>query len=404
MQWSPQQDAALKKFTHWFKNRDEDDDQVFHLFGCAGTGKTTLTLELTQSVSGRVIFAAFTGKAASVMRKKGCSGAQTLHSLLYNVRNASKQRILELEQERAAILADAANYAAGEVQKELKRLEAEMAEARAMSRKPNWELNPYSDAREAALIVVDEVSMVDQRLGEDLLSFGKPVLVLGDPAQLPPVKGTGYFNTANPAVMLTEVHRHALDNPILHLATLARQGAELPLGSYGESSVIRRSALQGGETMNYDQVLVGKNVTRTMANNAMRSRLGRAGPLPQPGEKLVCLKNNREKGFLNGTLWEAVECAGDEDSVEITVKSEEGGEPITTIAAGEHFFGKTPERWGNDGIDEFTFGYALTTHKAQGSEWPGVYVVDESASFRADRNRWLYTAITRASERLLLVR
>ena len=69
--------------------------------------------------------------------------------------------------------------------------------------------------------------MVDEDLGRDLLSFGKPVLVLGDPAQLPPVKGGGFFTEAEPDVMLTEVHRQAADNPIIRAvhATSARAAA-----------------------------------------------------------------------------------------------------------------------------------------------------------------------------------
>ena len=90
MQWSPQQDAALLNFKRWYADRD--GEQVFYLFGYAGTGKTSIALELTQGIDGPVIFAAFTGKAASVMRRRGCGNAQTLHSLLYNVKNASKKR------------------------------------------------------------------------------------------------------------------------------------------------------------------------------------------------------------------------------------------------------------------------------------------------------------------------
>ena len=53
--------------------------------------------------------------------------------------------------------------------------------------------------------------------------------------------------------------------------------------------------------------------------------------------------------------------------------------------------------------DEFTYGYALTTHKAQGSQWDNVTLFDESYAFREHRDRWLYTALTRAAERVTVV-
>jgi exodeoxyribonuclease-5 len=395
MQWSPQQDAALKSFSNWFKNRGSE--QVYHLFGYAGTGKSSLALELSQNIKGNVLYAAFTGKAASVMRKKGCSGAQTLHSLLYNVKQASKKRLIEIEvelsrlthEEDAGVRAD---------------LEKERDELRKRAQQPSWDLNPYSPLREAALLVVDEVSMVGSDIGEDILSFNKPVLVLGDPAQLPPVKGTGFFDTESPEVMLTEVHRMALDNPVLALATRVRNGDRIVVGDYGDSRVVSRDRLAGGESIEHDQVLVGRNATRNAANKAMRARLGFTGDWPMAGEKLVCLRNNREKGLLNGTLWRANSAEYDGAFLELNVSPEEGGEGVATQAFPEPFLGLETPRWGARDIDEFTFGYALTTHKAQGSEWESVYIVDESSIARGDAHRWLYTALTRASQRVTLVR
>lgn len=403
MLWSPQQDAALLKFRNWWRDRSVDD-LIFHLFGFAGTGKTTLALELTEGIEGTVLFAAFTGKAASVMRRRGCGNAQTLHSLLYNAKKASQKRIIELEAQKMEYLQTSSEFSAGEVQREIARLDREIVEAKKAASRPSWELNPYSPVKDAALIVVDEVSMVDEKLGRDLLSFGKPVLVLGDPAQLPPVHGVGFFNTRDPEVMLTEVHRHALDNPVLHLATQVRLGNEIGFGTYGESRIVRAKELTGGEAMEYDQVLVGRNATRQKANNTMRRRLGHDSRYPLPGEKLVCLRNDRENGFLNGTIWRVERCNGDDDGLELAVTPEEGGPEVETMAYSEPFRYVDAPRWGAGGLSEFTYGYALTTHKAQGSEWPGVYIVDESSIARLDARRWLYTAITRASERVLLIR
>lgn len=395
MNWSPQQEVALRDFSHWWKNRGSE--QVYYLFGFAGSGKSTLARTLAEDISGTVLYGAFTGKAAAVMRRKGCPGATTLHSLLYNVKQGSQRELVELEVKIKALRdAEPVDQAA------LAQLIARRAELVKTVGAPRWSVNPDSPLKSATLLVVDEVSMVDARLGEDILSFGKPVLVLGDPAQLPPVKGAGFFMTDRPNTMLTEVHRTALDNPVLALATRVRNRESLALGDYGESRIVPRASLAGGETLEYDQILVGRNDTRRAANAAMRRRLGYAGTWPLPEEKLVCLRNNHELGLLNGTLWTVRSATSGEDCVDLTVESENGA-TVETVAFSEPFLGREAPRWSH-GLDEFDYGYALTTHKAQGSEWPGVYIVDESSVFRADAHRWLYTALTRASERVLVVR
>jgi exodeoxyribonuclease-5 len=149
MRFSPQQDGALCAANRWLR---APSAQVFRLFGYAGTGKTTLAKHLAAHIDGRVRFAAYTGKAAHVMRIKGCKDAGTLHSLIY--------------------------------------ICSETADG------PWFELTDQSPLAEAALLIVDECSMVDTRLGDDILSFGVPVLVLGDPEQLPPVRGAGFFTAA----------------------------------------------------------------------------------------------------------------------------------------------------------------------------------------------------------------
>ena len=200
MEWSPQQDEALKQVAAWLKR---GTPQVFRLFGFAGTGKTTLARHFAEGIDGEVAFGAYTGKAAHVLRQKGCADAATIHSLIY--------RPKAMEDEEA----------------------------------PLFTINRESAASKADLIVIDECSMVDEELGRDLLSFGVRVLVLGDPAQLPPVKGGGFFTEHEPDAMLTEVHRQARDNPIIRLSMEIREGAErLAVGDYGDSRVIRRADIE----------------------------------------------------------------------------------------------------------------------------------------------------------------
>jgi exodeoxyribonuclease-5 len=56
------------------------------------------------------------------------------------------------------------------------------------------------------------------------------------------------------------------------------------------------------------------------------------------------------------------------------------------------------------GVEEFDYAYALTVHKAQGSQWDDVLLFDQSHVFRKNRYRWFYTAITRAAKTITIVR
>jgi len=166
--------------------------------------------------------------------------------------------------------------------------------------------------------------MVDEALGKDLMSFGTPILVLGDPAQLPPVKGGGFFTEAEPDVMLTEIHRQAQDDPIIRLSEIVRSGGEVAYGQYGESRVIRRDEIDAADVLAADQVLLGVNRTRRLYNQRIRQLQGTAEALPVAGDKLVCLRNDRVKGLINGGLWRVETFSGlRKDFVRMTVKSED---------------------------------------------------------------------------------
>ncbi|WP_404406468.1 ATP-dependent RecD-like DNA helicase [Pelagibacterium halotolerans] len=362
--WSSQQDAALKAVSSWLN--DPAGKQVFRLFGWAGTGKSTLARHLAQDVD-TVKYAAFTGKAALVMRKRGCKGASTIHSLIYT-------RVSEKEGE------------------------------------PRFVLDPESPAADADLIVIDEVSMVDEALGLDLLSFGTKILVLGDPFQLPPVQGQGFFTAEEPDVMLTEIHRQARDNPIVRLSLDIREGRGLDYGTYGESKVVPRREVDQAEVLDADQVLVGRNKTRLHYNNRIRELKGLPADIPVKGDRLVCLRNNPQKKLLNGQIWSVAEIkkrAG--GTLELTIDPEDSDRTSVQTKVRTHlgfFTGDDAEMsWQlRRQYDEFTYGYCLTVHKAQGSQWDHVYLFDESFVFREEAQRWLYTGITRAAERITVVR
>ncbi|MFF2319947.1 ATP-dependent RecD-like DNA helicase [Agrobacterium sp. NPDC058088] len=375
MLFSPQQDEALKAVSRWLK---EGRTPVFRLFGYAGTGKTTLAKHFAENVDGEVLFAAFTGKAAQVLRSRGATNARTIHSLIYRPRG---EETVEDEETGKTSIA------------------------------PMFSINRQSPLAKAALIIIDECSMVDEQLGKDLMSFGTPILVLGDPGQLPPVSGGGFFTEQEPDYLLSEIHRQAKDNPIIHLAMDVREGREIMRGDYGAAQVISKSEVTQSLVLEADQVLVGTNRTRRRYNQRLRELKGFSADYPQSGDKLVCLRNDPAKGLLNGSLWQVMSSSREtvKPGINLMIRPEDddmdrGAAKIKLLkAAFEDVETEIP--WSTrKRYDEFDFGYALTVHKAQGSQWNNVVLFDESYAFRDSRERWLYTAITRAAETLTIVR
>ena len=375
MQFSPQQDEALKAVARWLK---DGRSQLFRLFGYAGTGKTTLARHFAEGVDGDVQFAAFTGKAAQVMRSRGAVNARTIHSLIY--RPKGEEEAVDETTGKTTIA-------------------------------PTFALNRQSPVARAKLIIVDECSMVDEQLGRDLMSFFVPILVLGDPGQLPPVSGAGYFTEAEPDYLLTEIHRQARDNPIIRLAADVREGREFMKGDYGAAQVIGRDEVSQELVLDADQVLVGTNRTRRRYNQRLRELKGFSAAFPQAGDKLVCLRNDPAKGLLNGSLWSVMSASKEtvKPGINLLVSPEddEPGRSIAKIKLLKAQFEDGTEElpWSTrKRYDDFDYGYALTVHKAQGSQWSNVVLFDESYAFKEMRARWLYTAVTRAAERLTVVR
>ncbi len=394
--WSPQQQVALERVGRWLKFRDKP---VFMLAGYAGTGKTTLAKHLAAIVDGPVYFAAYTGKAAHVLAKSGATNASTVHKLIYVPKDRSQQRLKELQAELASLLAQ--NPVPATL---VAKVEAEISAEKANLARPVFQLNMDSPLSQAALLVLDEYSMIDEQVGQDLLSFGCPILALGDPGQLPPVRGRSFFK-GPPDVLLTEIHRQAQDNPIIWMSKEVREGRELRPGDYGDSRIISYDLLPRERlrdiVLSTDQLLVGRNATRISSNTRIRELLGRKEVFPQEGDKLVCLRNNHEVGLLNGQTWSAYrDSVFDGDRVILGIEGEDG-ERIEVSAHPHYFHGNQPEYWERKNAEEFDFGYALTVHKAQGSQWDNVLLFDEWRG--KDRREWLYTAITRAAERIDIV-
>ncbi|WP_336294308.1 ATP-dependent DNA helicase [Bartonella sp. CB169] len=373
MQFSPEQDNALKAVSAWLR---DGRSPIFRLFGYAGTGKTTLARYFAETVDGSVQFVAFTGKAAQVLRSKGANNACTIHSLIYRPRGEEE-------------------------------VSDEVTGKKSIA--PTFSLKRSSLAAQAKLIIVDECSMVDEQLALDLMSFRTPILVLGDPGQLPPISGGGFFSKGAPDFFLSEIHRQARDNPIIRMAMDVREGRDIAYGNYGAACVITRKEVDQQLVLDAEQILVGINRTRHLYNKRLRELKGFTADYPQAGDKLVCLRNESAKGLLNGSLWKVMTSQKEtvKPGINLLIKPEESEGGVVKIKLLKAVFEDPQNKisWQlRKRYDDFDYGYALTVHKAQGSQWNNVVLFDESFAFRDMYARWLYTGITRAVEKLTIVR
>lgn len=432
MELSAEQAQALKDIEAWYT--DPNAKQIFRLLGYAGTGKTTLAKSIAakfgrttmrENKNGDLVqfstvqYGAYTGKAALVMDRNGCKGARTLHSLAY----IPEQDLLEL---KIKALRDRSETATGD---EAKQLEKEIKDLlkQASQATLRFVLNEMSDLTATELLIIDECSMVNEEMALDILSFGQKTLVLGDPAQLPPVGGEGYFINVKPDVLLTKIHRQAEGNPIIKLASNVRNYKGCMPGEFGDSRVVKKPSKEERRDLALaaDICIVGKNATRRAFNKAIRAHKGLPEGEPVKGDRIICLKNTPDKKFINGAIF-TVDMVGvnDKGLYEMVLIAEDG-ETRTKVEGVHpyHFQGIMMEKNGeltgapqdltdkevNDihsklkfAAYQFDFAYAITCHKSQGSQWDNVFIKDESSIFRDSSAKWLYTAITRAAKRVVV--
>lgn len=389
--------------------------QIFVLCGYAGTGKTFLVDYVVRALGlaagESAAFVAPTGKAASVLIQSGVP-ATTVHSLIY-----TREEDIEVDENGEVISEQFLRF----VKKE-------------------------SIDSKIKLIVLDETSMVSDDVLRDLLSFGVKCLCCGDPAQLPPVGGSNTL-LSTPVITLKEIVRQERDNPIVRLAARVRAGERPAYGEDGCVSVIPRRALDADARRalftQADQIIVGTNRTRAMINREVRAIRGIAPDrvLPQDGEKIICTLNDWSKPLdergdfhlVNGIIGrcyrvrEQLDGLGQLDFQPDFLAERVEDLPFDTgvFVRGQYYHG-----YGNraclltngilvhennremlrrfkvrreDTVCRFEFAYAVTCHKAQGSEYDFVVVIDESGYFE-DGKEWLYTAVTRAKKRLVIVR
>lgn len=386
MALTTEQSEVLQDVWNWLH---QPKTLFFRVGGYAGTGKTTWIAALRWVIAKKhpewnVAFAAYTGKAAEVLRgklqklpggvAKGDS-ISTLHGLLYQPIVGAQGRI------------------------------------------DGWRRR---DELAYNVIVIDEASMIPSDIWQDVLRFRVPVVAVGDHGQLPPI-GDSHSLMEEPERVLTQIHRQVADSPILEVATLARTTGQVPVGKYGPG--VEKIDMANSEAMvRIDEFyqtwnpqtlfIVGRNKTRLAINHSVRSVLGRLSDQPESGDRVICLRNNWQKGIYNGmtgTLQSVQPVRGDDGDVrsyEAEVVGDDGSVFYSGLMAAEQFLSEATldlskkEREVRGEL--FDFGYALTAHKAQGSQAKRVIVIEERTQHMSDEDwrRWLYTAVTRAEEEL----
>jgi ATP-dependent exoDNAse (exonuclease V) alpha subunit len=372
--------------------------------GLAGVGKTTLICVLIDELHKKnmsVAVATFTGKASIVVKAKLINSRTdycgTIHSLIYQSHYD--------------------NY--------LKRFIHERVDKL-----------PYD------IIIIDEASMVTEELFETILSYRLPVIAVGDHGQLPPV--TGSFNILSRLdFKLEEIVRQACDNPIIKLSMLARTGETIPYGDFGSGvkKVYKPKLSTLLPHVEYSpkthQIICGTNKLRIAINSYIRHKyVSTSAKYPVIGDKVICLRNNKDTLMFNGMIGDVVHVKG-LDEIEVSHSSiprsvidamnidvdDTTHIPIYVFTVMMHHDGKEytvktcPMQYNQDktrlvnmlelraSLDLFDYAYAITTHKSQGSEYSDVVLVNERIYWDSAEmhNRWLYTAITRAKERLTII-
>ena len=386
------QEEGLKIAVERYKNREK----YTVISGYAGAGKTTLVKFIVQALPGinpdtDVVYATFTGKAAQVLMSKGNQNAMTLHRLLYE--SIPKPDGTFLRRPRLSI--------------------------------------PFP------IVVVDEVSMAPADMMRNLFNYKNVyVICLGDPFQLPPIdKDSDNHLLDNPHIFLDEVMRQAKESEIIRLTMDIREGKPINTFDGQDVKVYNKESLNTGMLLWANQIISGTNSTRISINNEIRTLLGR-DKNPEEGDKVICLRNywddwaDNGDFLVNGTIG----FLSDVYSTYNVVPPYYGGMLIDVTAA--NFTSDTNANYGNLQMDtkeiltgercldnktifklarskkyahlvpyEFTYGYCITCHKAQGSQFDKVLVIEEKFPFNKEEHaRWLYTAATRAIEKLVILR
>ena len=370
--------------------------------GFAGSGKSTLIKFIIEALSSYnidpdedVCFATFTGKASEVLRKKGNKNSTTLHKLLYETIPRADGTFIH-------------------------------------RKKANLQYK---------IVVADECSMIPKEMVDQLFSYHNLfVIYLGDPFQIPPINSeTNNHLLDNPDIFLDEIMRQAKESEIIKISMDIREGRLLNYTKGKEVQILNKNKLTTSMLSWADQILVATNATRNSINNTVRACAGKCAS-PQDGDKIICCRNywdicdNDNNPLINGTIGYLNKSYSSQTVIPAYISSSRKQRSIPIISgdfliSDDIYYNglnldynlmtinkkslnpkeeyKMHRNKKLDGLVplEFEYGYAITTHKAQGSQWDKVLVIEEQFPFdREEHARWLYTACTRASEKLVLVR
>jgi exodeoxyribonuclease-5 len=460
---NPQQKAAVEDAVRWF-NSGTAYQKPYVLQGFAGTGKTTLLkillLRLRVQLS-RAALCAPTNRAAKVLANKTGLFTQTIHKLIYitvseeinfqrerlrmwdeaisfnqlgeamivqsgqDLRDEYRERMAEdgmafdeedfkkfKEERTETILKFEGLELPDDVHERQKIFETIKAERIAEHKKtirdlmaedlPVRKKEPIELIEKYDLVMVDESSMVNEAIGKDIMSFGIPTILVGDPFQLPPVKAKAFWHNLRPQTVLTRIERQKGIGAGIPLAgEKLRNGGQI---SRNESlSLHARNSLPETSWTQVDQIICGTHKTRERLCRFVRGQMGHSSAHPQKGEKIVAVFNDKKRGIMNGELYTVLESELTRSGSVTRMKIQDPyGRIIESVDAWTRgFAGRSATDFLDDQFGKFWWGYAITCHQSQGSEWKNTIVCDDWPGDGHDS--WLYTAITRASHHCDLV-
>lgn len=388
MRFNEEQNEALIKCCEWYYDTNYDKKNYFTICGYAGTGKTTIVktlIEVLGLATYNVLFAAYTGKASLILRIKG-NMANTIHKSFYNIYYGSNgQYYFRTKNSLSSLI---------------------------------------------KLIVIDEFSMINDKMINDILSFRIPVIFLGDVGQLPPIIGKNSIleDKSNIDVMLTKVMRQDDSSGILDLATKARNGEDLKLGTYKNCRVLQLKDIKN--IKEYDVILCWKNSTRKLMNQAIRNEYGflKKSKYPLKGEKVIGLKNNYFHQIdydgipifpVNGLpsiILNDYKIDNKTKLIKLDYRPDfidEDGPFFSTLCHSDYFdtyfedieketiIGSEDDE---DDIVHLDYGYCLSVHRSQGSQYKRGLLLDEFKGSSDIYNKFMYTGITRFTTSLDIVK
>ncbi len=392
-----EQSNIIEEIIDWHRTKYSD---YITIGGYAGTGKTTIISFIADELkkenrSIRIAFCAFTGKASSVLKskiknsiRKTLDNVSTIHSLMYSPKykvDSRGRKVID-----------------GWIRK---------------------------DEIEYDIIIIDEGSMINQYIWNDLKSYNIPIIVIGDHGQLPPI-GEKYGLLKNPQLKLMKIHRQASKNPIIKLSMDVRHNGHIPHGIYSPH-VFKLSWRDPRCQYIFNKVewdsdvitLCGFNATRVKINNMIREKENYKMAEPYPGERLICLKNNHTTKIMNGQIgtvqwFRLFNKTNDLYKIDLEM---DNSDDIYSSVVWNGCFGKEKYdeahninfnkiykdelKKSKETVDLFDYGYSISVHRSQGSEWPRIVLFEQRSKYWDDAyfKKWLYTAVTRARERLFII-